>query len=220
MRSDEPEPAHPGVRAARNRKRRLVWVALMVVGCGRARGLPAIQDGDIVFHTSRSAQSLAIQRATGSRYSHMGVVLSRGGKPYVFEAISTVQFTPLDRWIARGEGGHFVVKRLTNASRILTATGVAKLRSSAGRFEGRPYDLTFEWSDDRVYCSELVWKMYETALSIRIGELRRLREFDLTDPVVRNKMRERYGKKIPLDEPVISPAAMYESPLLETVVVR
>jgi hypothetical protein len=33
-------------------------------------------------------------------------------------------------------------------------------------------------------------------------------------------MRERYGKKIPLDEPVISPAAMYESPLLETVVVR
>jgi hypothetical protein len=62
--------------------------------------------------------------------------------------------------------------------------------------------------------------MYETALSIRIGELRRLREFDLTDPVVRNKMRERYGKKIPLDEPVISPAAMYESPLLETVVVR
>lgn len=200
--------------------KRLLWIALIAAGCGRARGLPPVQDGDIVFHTSRSAQSLAIQRATGSRYSHMGIVLSRGGKPFVFEAISTVQFTPLDRWIARGEGQHFVVKRLTNASKVLTAPGIEKLRSTVGQFKGRPYDLTFEWSDDRVYCSELVWKMYDKALSMRIGRLQRLREFNLTDPAVRIKIHERYGEKIPLDEPVISPAAMFESPLLETVAER
>jgi uncharacterized protein YcnI len=68
----------------------------------------ALKDGDIVFHTSRSAQSLAVQRATGSRYSHMGVVLLRGGKPYVFEAVSTVRYTPLAQWTARGDGGHYV----------------------------------------------------------------------------------------------------------------
>jgi hypothetical protein len=33
-------------------------------------------------------------------------------------------------------------------------------------------------------------------------------------------MRERYGTRIPLDEPVISPVAMFDSPLLVTVVAR
>jgi hypothetical protein len=33
-------------------------------------------------------------------------------------------------------------------------------------------------------------------------------------------LRERYGGHVPLNEPVISPAAMYDSPLLETVLAR
>jgi uncharacterized protein YycO len=113
----------------------------------------ALKDGDIVFHTSRSAQSLAVQRATGD-------------------------------------------------------------------YEGRPYDLTFEWSDQRIYCSELVWKLYQRALGVRIGELQKIRSFNLGDPAVRAKMRERYGDKVPMDEPVISPVAMFESPLLTTVEAR
>ena len=59
-----------------------------------------LRDGDIIFHTSRSAQSAAIQRATHSPYSHMGVVLYRDGKPFVFEAIATVRYTPLANWIS------------------------------------------------------------------------------------------------------------------------
>ena len=39
----------------------------------------------------------------------------------------------------------------------------------------------------------------------------------MSDPVVKAKMRERFGSRVPLDEPVISPAAMYDSALLETV---
>ncbi|VTR45020.1 Orthopoxvirus protein of uncharacterised function (DUF830) [Serratia fonticola] len=61
-------------------------IGLMTVLVSQARELPAVQDGDIIFHTSRSAQSLAIQQATGSRYSHMGIIVLRDGKPYVFEA--------------------------------------------------------------------------------------------------------------------------------------
>lgn len=62
-----------------------------------------------------------------------------------------------------------------------------------------------------------VWKMYQRALGIEIGQLGVLREFKLDDPVVRAKMRERYGSKVPLDETVIAPSAMFESSLLETV---
>ncbi len=173
-----------------------------------------LRDGDIIFHTSRSAQSAAIQRATHSPYSHVGVVLYRGGKPFVFEAIATVRYTPLAAWIARGDGGRYVVRRL---KRPLQPAEVQKLRQAAKAYAGKPYDLYFEWSDARIYCSELVWKMYRDATGLEIGGLQKLRELDLSDPAVKARMRERYGQKIPLDERMISPAAMYESGLLELV---
>ena len=102
----------------------LVLSALLSFGAGHAAAAAALKDGDIVFHTSRSAQSIAVQRATGSRYSHMGIVLMRGGKPYVFEAVSTVRYTPLAQWTASGNGGPYVVKRLRNADTLLTPGAV------------------------------------------------------------------------------------------------
>jgi hypothetical protein len=59
--------------------------------------------------------------------------------------------------------------------------------------------------------------MYEEALGLKLGKLQKLREFDLADPVVKAKLRERYGTQVPLDEPVISPAALFASPLLKPV---
>jgi cell wall-associated NlpC family hydrolase len=172
---------------------------------------PALRDGDIIFHTSRSAQSAAIQRATHSRYSHMGLILHRQGKPYVFEAVATVRFTPLTQWTARGAGGHYVIKRWREADTRLDAAGTARLRNAAQALAGKPYDLTFEWSDARIYCSELVWKAYERAFGLKLGETQRLADFDLSDPIVAAKLRERYGAKLPLQETVISPQAIFDS---------
>jgi hypothetical protein len=188
------------------------WLALLFAPAAFSAAPP--RDGDVIFHTSRSAQSAAIQRATHSPYSHMGIILYRDGQPFVFEAVATVRYTPLARWIARGTGGRYAIKRL---KRALTAKEIARLRAAADGYEGKPYDLYFEWSDARIYCSELVWKMYRDALDVELGDLQRLREFDLADPAVKAKLRERYGARIPLDESVISPVAVFESPLLETV---
>ena len=85
---------------------------------------------------------------------------------------------------------------------------------------GRPYDLTFDWSDDRIYCSELVWKAHDRGLGVQIGALQTIRDFNLTDPAVRAKLRERYGDNIPLNEPVIFPVSMFRSTLLVTVANR
>lgn len=176
-----------------------------------------LKDGDIIFQTSQSSQSLAIQKATHSNYSHMGIIIFRNGSPFVYEAAGRVQDTPLSAWIKRGKGGTYVVKRLRNADRLLAGKGVARLRKVAESFRGRPYDPYFQWSDDRIYCSELVWKIYQRAFGIEIGHLQKLRDFDLTAPAVQAKLRERYGKAIPLEEKVISPAAMFASEELITV---
>lgn len=196
------------------------WAALLLLVRTTAHATPSLMDGDLVFQTSRSSQSVAVQRATGSTYSHMGMVVLQGGQPLVLEAVATVRTTPLARWVARGEGGHYVVKRLRDAPTRLTPAAVQRLRSAANAMAGRPYDLAFGWSDDHIYCSELVWKAYDRALGVQIGSLQKVRDFNLGDPAVRAKLRERYGSAVPLDEPVISPVAMFNSPLLMTVLSR
>jgi hypothetical protein len=192
----------------------LFLIATLVSVAASSQSLPEVMDGDIIFQTSRSSQSLAIEKATHSRYSHMGVIFKRDGKPYVLEASATVRFTPLNEWIARGKDGAYVVKRLRTG---LTQAQIDKLRKAARPLEGRSYDLTFEWSDARIYCSELVWKIYDRALDVKIGKLQRLADFDLSDPAVRAKMKERYGSAVPMDETVISPGVMCDSPLLQVV---
>jgi|KBSSwiStaDraftv2_1062776.scaffolds.fasta_scaffold111285_3 integrase len=193
--------------------RRMIPSALLVlVLLGRtAAASGQLRDGDIVFQSSRSGQSLAVQLATHSPYSHVGIVFMRDGKPFVYEAVATVRYTPLEEWRKHGDGGRYVVKRLKTP---LDAAQVEKLREAASPFEGKPYDLYFEWTGERIYCSELVWKMYDQALGVRLGELQKLREFDLGNDVVRAKIRERYGANVPLDEPVISPARLFAAPLL------
>jgi len=190
----------------------VITAFLLTAACSRP--LPAVRDGDVIFQTSRSSQSIAIQRATHSPYSHMGIIFVRAGQPYVLEASATVRYTPLSEWIARGKDSKYVLKRLRKP---LTDSQVEKLRNAAKPFEGRAYDLTFEWSDSKIYCSELVWKIYDRALGVQLGELQKLRDFDLSDAAVRTKMKERYGEKVPLDSPVISPASMFKTEALSAV---
>jgi hypothetical protein len=186
---------------------------LLFTGCNTYKP----ENGDIIFQTSLSIQSKAIQAATHSPYSHIGIVYLKQGMPFVFEAINTVKLTPLSKWTNRGKNGKYVVKRLKNAESILTDSTFSKMEIIGKQFEGKLYDLHFEWTDDRMYCSELVWKIYERATGLKIGELRKLKDFDLSNPDVKKKLKERYGDNIPEDEPVISPESLFESELLETV---
>lgn len=185
-------------------------LALALTCAGVPRFETRLREGDIIFHESRSSQSRAIQLATKSRYSHMGILYRENGRWFVYEAVQPVKLTPLQEWIARGSNGHFVVKRLRSAS-VLTPAVLKRMRTAGQRYRGRNYDLYFEWSDSRIYCSELVWKVYKQGAGIEIGRLQSLRDFDLSHPDVRAKMRERYGDRIPLNEPVIAPSAMFDS---------
>jgi uncharacterized protein YycO len=176
-----------------------------------------IKDGDIIFQTSLSRQSQAIQLATKSKYSHCGLIYKNGKDFFVFEAVQPVKQTSLDKWIARGQYGKYVIKRLKNADQVLTPKMLTKMKKIGNEFKGKNYDLTFEWSDDKIYCSELIWKIYQRTTGIEIGKLEKLKDFDLTNEAVKKKMEERYGNKIPKEEIVISPVAIFDSKLLKTV---
>ena len=77
--------------------------------------------------------------------------------------------------------------------------------------------MKFEWSDDKIYCSELVWKIYKKAFNIEIGKLEKISDFDLSNKIVENKIKERFGNTLALDELIITPDRMFNSKKLITV---
>ncbi|MBD4563422.1 hypothetical protein GUG69_02380, partial [Xanthomonas citri pv. citri] len=82
----------------------------------------------------------------------------------------------------------YVVRRVEGG---LSVEQQQKLTQTAKRYLGKPYDFSFSWSDDRHYCSEVVWKVYQNALGMRVGEQQKLKEFDLSNPLVQAKLKER-----------------------------
>ncbi|RYD83050.1 MAG: YiiX family permuted papain-like enzyme [Sphingobacteriales bacterium] len=174
------------------------------------------QEGDIVFQSTQSRQSKAIELATHSRFSHVGMIIENDGKLVVAEAVQPVKFTSIENWITQG-GGKFTQSRIKNADKILTENVKMKMRNLANSYAGKNYDLYFEWSDDKLYCSELVWKIYKNAAGIEVGKIRKFKEYDFTHPVVKQQLKERFGNNIPMEENIVSPEDIYKSDLLVEV---
>jgi uncharacterized protein YycO len=172
-----------------------------------------LEDGDIIFQRSMSRQSHAIAAATHSSHTHVGIIFHEKGIPFIYEAVQPVKKTRFSDWGRRGKNGSYVVRRLKDKSKIDTD----KLKKEVLTFLGKDYDCLFGWSDSTIYCSELVWKAYDRACGVQIGKLKKLKELDLDQPIVKQTLQDRYGRRIPLNMKVISPADIFHSRLLYTV---
>lgn len=187
-------------------------------GNGQKKTIPSkFKDGDIIFQTSESKQCEAVRIATNSKFSHCGIIYDINGKWFVFEAVQPVKLTSLEDWINHGKDSKYVVKRLKNDT-VLKPEVLQKLKDYSQQFDGKEYDAYFEWTDNRIYCSELVWKIYKNAAGIELSKLRELKDFNLTDTRVQKVLKERYGDEIPLQEKVVAPSDLAASNLLKTVI--
>ncbi|WP_125719751.1 YiiX family permuted papain-like enzyme [Flavobacterium ustbae] len=175
------------------------------------------KDGDLIFQTSESKQCEAVRIATNSKFSHCGIIYDINDKWFVFEAVQPVKLTPLEDWIKHGRDNKYVVKRLKDDS-VLKPEVLQKMKDYSQQFDGKEYDAYFEWTDNRIYCSELIWKIYKNAAGIELSKLRELKDFNLKDPRVQKILKERYGNDIPLEEKVVAPSDIADSDILKTVV--
>ena len=194
----------------------VLYAALFSFSCQKEPS--ALQNGDLIFQTSLSGQSRAIALASHSIYTHVGIIYLEKGVPYVYEAVGPVKLTPLAEWIQHGTKAHYFIKRVKNP-KILSPENLKKMRVAGEKMRSLPYDLYFEWSDTKIYCSELVWKIYQRGAGIELAKLRPLKEYDLSHPHVQAMLKKRYGDKVPLDEPVVTPADLFRSEMLKTVVI-
>lgn len=171
------------------------------------------KDGDIIFHTSKSSQSKMVQLVTNSKLSHCGIIFYKKGKPYVFEAVQPVKVTPLQQWINRGVGGKYIVSRVKTP---LTNSQLTEMYKYAKSQLGKDYDLKFQWSDNKMYCSELVYKVF-VAGDRFVGEGKKFSSYNLNNEVVKSAIKKRYGNSINLNEMVITPVDIFKSSEVKTV---
>lgn len=195
---------------------KLIVLAFLFVSFFLHAQLPQVKDGDIIFIVNPSGQGKAIQLATKSKYTHVGIVFYENGKPMVYHAVEPVSVNSLQDFISMSADGKCEVRRLKDQSE-LTKDHLSLMLKEAKSLLGIHYDIYFGWSDNELYCSEFVWKLYNRHTSLEIGKPRLLKDFDLSHPAVKEIMKSRYGNNIPYNEKMISPGDMFDSSLLETV---
>ena len=167
-----------------------------------------VREGDVIFQTSKSQQSPLIQIGTRSKITHCGIIVMRGGKPYVLETLKTLVLTPLDKFIACGEDGKYWIKRSKKEN----------IKIKYAKYLGKPYDLAFKFDNGRFYCSELVYDIYQKQLGIELAEPRQVKDYLIlfTDrhPKLKRAMKRRCISK---EQYAIAPVDIFNSEYLESV---
>lgn len=171
------------------------------------------KDGDIIFHTSKSSQSKMIQEVTESNLTHCGIIFFQNGKPFVFEAVQPVRVTPLKDWINRGVGGKYIVSRVKTP---LNKSQTSEMYNYAKKQLGKSYDMKFQWSDTKMYCSELVYKVF-SAGGIYVATPKKFSDYNLECKIVKDAINSRYGNSINVNEKVVTPVDIYKSSSVKTI---
>ena len=194
-------------------------------------GREVLRHGDIVFRLGDARVlrgmiplSRFVARATGSPFSHTGIVSIEDGLPVVYDCSSAgVQRQPFEVWMLDCMGA-LGVKRLKPEHRQRIGGLIDYCRAA---FERQvPFDNSFRMEDDSLYCLELTEKAFRSqglALSqpIPIGDWEYVTSFPLTAFLIQPVSKLVLDRPITLGHPVYIPGnerqGVWASPLLETV---
>ena len=126
-----------------------------------------LSSGDLLFQKVNKKKSLT----SDSAYNNIGIAFIDGDNYALLETSDQVQYVSIREWIENGINQDYVAKRLLNADSLITSLNIQELRNEARNNIMKKYDNSNEWSDDKMYNAELIWKMYERAFNIELGAL-------------------------------------------------
>jgi hypothetical protein len=194
-------------------------------------GRDVLREGDIVFRLgdARSVRGLFalswfIARATGSPFSHTGIVALEDGSPVVYDSSEEgVRRIPFEAWMLECIGS-MGVKRLKPEHRQHIPGVIGYCRRIFD--QEVPFDFEFRQDDSALYCLELTEKAFRSqglklSEPVRIGDWELLTSFPLTAVLMPGATRLVVGRPITLEQPVYVPGndrqGAWASPMLETV---
>jgi len=153
------------------------------------------KEGDILFQVSKSRQSPLIQKATGSKWSHCGVVVEKNKKLFVLEASKVVRLTPLQQWIKQGKDEKVKMMRVKKDP----------VKIKYNKYLEKSYDLAFKFDNVKWYCSELIYDIYKSQLGIELCKPKQLRQYQI------NGMEDVIKKRgMSLDQLVVAPSDLLD----------
>ena len=169
------------------------------------------KEGDLYFQSlPRNAVVNAIEGASESPYSHCGILVRKDEGWFVLEAIGPVRETPLAKWIKQARDRHYDVFRLGAKHEGI----IPEFIQAARKYMGRPYDIRYRMDDEKIYCSELIFKGYRDATGESLGKLVKFGDLKWVrhTPVILA-----IEGSIPLNRIMITPRHLSEAKQLEKV---
>ena len=167
-----------------------------------------VREGDVIFQTSQSSQSPLIQIGTRSHITHCGIVVIKDGKPYVLETLKTLVLTPLDKFVARGKGGKYWLKRSDKEN----------IKIDYAHYLGKPYDLAFRFDNNTYYCSELVYDIYKNQLGIELCEPKQVGDYLILGTDKLDKIKSTMNRRgITKEQYAVAPVDIFKSDHLRDV---
>lgn len=193
-------------------KHSLLAAFAILCALGNAQERPYTPEkGDVYFQSlPPTPLSATIEGATRSPYSHCGILNKKDGEWVIHEAIGPVRVTKLKDWIQQGEGGQFDVFRLRDQYR----SRIDDLLRATERYMGRPYDILYDFDDETIYCSELIFKSFKEVFDEDLGVVVTLGDLDWKpyESFIRS-----IDPSLPLSRKMITPKHLSEAVQLEQV---
>lgn len=186
-------------------KTKIAFVLLTLVVSTKAFA-QKLQVGDIIFHKSQSSQAKAITEASSSEWTHVGIIVAKAGQWHVAEAIGPVKITPLQTFINRGKNKEYKIFRFKYFNPLTMTANLLK----AIQKHNKPYDIYFEMSNERTYCSELVYKAMLEVTGQQVGKIQQFKDLKLNGPYVKALIKKRLtdtGRELNPEEEIITPIA-------------
>ena len=174
----------------------IVVLFLGIKYCSGQTSTDKLKEGDLIFHTSKSAQSPLIQYATMSVLSHCGIIIEKRDGLYVLEATGKLKLTPLQDFINRGKGKQWWAKRVIDKP--------VKVKYS--HLLGRRYDKSFKPDNNLFYCSELIHHIYLKQFGVELCKYRKVSSYHIIG--LKKKLIQR---GINLEQKVVAPIDIYSS---------
>lgn len=166
-------------------------------------------EGDIIFIQSQTQQAAALRESTGSVWTHVGIMIKKNSAWYVAEAIGPLKETPLAEFIGRSKNKSYRVVRYKHFD---AATMTAALKRALPKYN-KPYDIYFEWTQDKIYCSELTYHVMKDVTGFELGRMQKMKEMKLDGPYAQALIKKRYtdtGREFDPDELIVTPVSQLE----------
>ncbi|MEY0233554.1 YebB family permuted papain-like enzyme [Providencia manganoxydans] len=179
--------------------------------------LGKLEIGDIIFTCIGTTLFRQIASASLCWSNHVGLIIGHNGQDYLV-AESRVPFsttTTLTRFIQRSADHRYGIRRLsTHLSDQQKAALIAQVPSRLNKF----YHTGFDYNSSRQFCSKFVFDIYQSALSIKIGEIETFGELLNKNPNAKlNFWKLWFIGQIPWKRATVTPASLWSHPQLELI---